>query len=274
MRLVVDMSALRGASFANFRSLSEIHDLWLPEAIFYEALTTDSAKNRAKCFALIQHTARRPSLTTNTGKLLALELQQRLPIDPVSGDWSGVTWPWHKSLADEANDLGEFASLINPWKNEIRQNILAFTGVVSDVTAKFPSLGNLKGGGTYGDVEDLLQLVASHPSFTREVYSAAVGADGPAAGEIGPEWMAFRVFQAAFLNAIEHVRKYGGAIAGTTIPKQVENSYLDMEYMTIATFADGIISADSRLVDLHKMLKVDTRVFTSIREALFLSCGA
>ena len=148
MRLVVDMSALRGASFSDLRAPSEIHDLWLPEALFYEALTTGTDKNRAKCFALIQNLARRPSITTNIGKLLALEIQQRLPIDPVNGDWSDVTWPWKASLADASFDISGLFTLLTPWREEIRRGISAFVGVTNDVKVQYPSLSQFNGSGT------------------------------------------------------------------------------------------------------------------------------
>ncbi len=260
VKLVLDLSALLASTFADFQLLCGRHSIWIPEALFFEVLTKDKAEDRAKCFALIQSVNSKYTLIPNVGAMMGMEAKRGSEVQPELEAYEGITWINDKRLQDSDFSLRELEpNLISPWRAEIDRNIRSFGGVIQDVAIDFPELEGFRGGASLAQFEPQMQRVAQSDELVARVL-AAISDFTFASTSVH-----FRSIRFAFINAIEHIRKYG-CLPSQDIQKNVENSYLDSDYMVIASFADGLISNDNRLRYLYKLVCPHLLSFSSTKE--------
>jgi hypothetical protein len=256
MRIVLDKSALFGLSGARVRALCAEHEVWMPEVLFYELLTTGN-EERALLFAKIGAGENPFHLISNAGYLWGRELASRRPTQPVADSGlQAIRWVFNARLREAGFDPVAQLPDVAAWRAHIQERALGFLERAQAVAAVFfPDLVDLRGG-DLPRVRAIQATLGGDSARVREIYADLAAANDEAVPDgFGPNWMGYRLLQAQLLWALDHIARYGAG-PGLT-PRELENTFCDAEYGAIAAHADCLLTRDRGLADQFRIMAPD-----------------
>lgn len=180
MRIVLDKSALFGLSAARVRDLCAGHDVWMPEVLFYELLTTGN-EERALLFTKIGVGQNPFHLISNAGYLWGRELAAGRSTQPVADSGlEAVRWVFNPRLRDaDFNPVAELPD-VRAWQAHIQERALGFLERAQAVAAVFfPELVDLRGG-DLPRVRAVQATLGGDSARVREIYSELAAANDEA----------------------------------------------------------------------------------------------
>lgn len=258
MRLVLDKSALRALPTARIRELCAAHEIWMPEILFYELLTCDH-QQRAALFRKINPVDCPLKLIGNRGYLFGRELEHRRPVNPVDdSELNGVRWIFNPRLQDPEWEPVDNMRDIADWRAHVADRVGEFRERAAlTAHAFFPDLSDVRPG-EMQRIYEAQQQLSDDSIKVREIFEYMATDNGETVpADFGPAWMGYRLLQGELLWALDHIARYGAGISEAPMPR-LENTYCDIDYAVIATFADGLLSNDANVIR-HFQLMAPTR---------------
>ena len=255
--IVVDKSWIDGRNKEDMLRLSAGKRLLLPDMLFYE-LTTTNARMMAG-FKKLTALADFCDLIENIGGLLRYEINNNLPSSPF------INKPFLRTAKGFTNIFNQIVNEgFTPEQEKIRdeeQNEREIKGteslkkIFACVPVWFPELNEIKPG-SYSEFQSFIEKVAADSFKIKSIYEEITGFRKgfyPSAKIVDENWAFYRRVQVHLLAGIEYCQKYG--VENTAvISKKLPNEFLDLEYLIIATLADGLATCENRLQKLYKLI--------------------
>jgi len=256
MRVTVDKSFLQGAPTDAVRLLCTTHQVFLPEAAFWELLTA-APEERAACFRKLPSGPGAIHLTTNSGVLMRAECQNRTPCDLIRDSGMPAPYQLNPRLGDpafqpEPNDL----STLDEWSRFMAGEVESFKVRAAVVGAFAPELAEIKAGGSRDVVQSVLDRLAGDSSRVIEIYGELRTDDFPPRDIISSSWAVYRTLQVHLLAAVEYVRRYGSGVADVRA-NRVDNDVIDMEYCILGSLTGTLATRDAGLAQLFRLARPD-----------------
>lgn len=253
MDIVLDKSFLHGSSKDELQKLFSGNEVLMPEALFYELLTTTPEK-RIKCFRRLPNVINPVVLIPNIGALISFEITNRTPCTPVRRLAVDVPYQFNSNLCntDYVIPLKQAESL-EEWKEDTKKDIEGFKQCSAIVYEWFPSLATYRPGQNPSVIVAAEDAITNDESLVRSLYDEIRHPDFPEGTIIGHDWTLFRRVQVYFLAAIEYIRRFG---PDNTSSKQagIENDFHDIQYCITGVQAGGLASKDKRMMEVFNKI--------------------
>ncbi|MFD0740500.1 hypothetical protein ACFQZQ_14545 [Lysobacter koreensis] len=266
MRVVIDKSALFGLPAQRIDAICREHEVWMPEVLFYELLTTDPAQ-RARLFRKIPRRERPFVLVGDGGFLFGRELEYGRPVDVVrDSGMEEVRWIFNERLGEEDWFPEEYRGALDEWRTAMNASIESFRERAAFTThAFFPELNNLRNG-QIDRIQAIQRELSGNSARVREIYGAVTEANGAAVpADFGPNWIGYRLIQAELMWALEHAARYGTGIVDAPMPR-LENYVCDLKYAVVASMADAFICHDVIACRLFRLVAPDVLCGSDLQE--------
>lgn len=257
MRLVLDKSALRALPTRRIRTLCAEHEIWMPEILFYELLTCDDVQ-RAALFRKINPVENPLKLIAGRGYLFGRELERRRPVDAVGdSELNAVRWIFNIQLQDPDWKPVDNLRDIADWRAHVSRRVDAFRERAAFTAhAFFPELSDIHPG-EQQRIHAAQEQLSGDSALVRNIFEQlAIDNSESVPVDFGTAWMGYRLLQGELLWSLDHIARYGAGITETPMPR-LENTYCDIDYAVIATFADGLLSNDTDVLRLFRLMAPD-----------------
>jgi len=258
--IVIDKSWLQARSKEHMLSIFSNNRLLLPDMLFYELTTADDNVVMKRCFEKLVDSVNSCDLIENVGGLLRYEKENNMPSTPLNNK------PFLRS-ADNFKEV--FEKLISDGftseQDKIRDGEFRVREVDETETLKrvfasvgvwFPELYKIRFGSSESAYQPIYEQIADDSNKIKSIYGEITELRKkyyPAVQSIDKNWAFYRRIQVHLLAAVEYCQKYGVDNA-TVISKKLPNEFQDLEYLIIATLADGFATYEKRLQKLYKLI--------------------
>jgi hypothetical protein len=255
MRILVDKSAWQGISTDEIQRLCKAHDVFFPEVIFYELLTTPDPITRAALFRKLT-----PELSIraipNAGYLLGQELDSGLPwSDDLIHDLRDFTWVFRQQLRSEDPDLR--LPQLPEWIAHTAERVRNFRFRADRIGIElFPELEEIRPGQML-QIEPRLEELRGDSTLVKQIARERLMLPIEAE-DFGPRWAAYRYLQASLIWSLDHIGRYGSGRYEAVV-NGIENTYCDAEYGALACFFEVFLTRDTRLGDLVQRMGGEVR---------------
>jgi hypothetical protein len=248
MKIVLDKSYLQGARTEQVISLCMENNVLMPEALFYELLTTTVAK-RTACFAKLPDVDNPVVLIPNVGTIMRFEVNNKVPCKHLTKLSIDVQYKFNKGLRNEKCTLPQ--EIVAEWMDKIREEVTDFKRRSEAITYWFPSLANYHPGQNNSLVTAIHESIASDENLIKKIYAEIRNPDFPESDIIGPDWMLFRWLQIQLFAAVEYVRRFGLDNL-SLIMNSIEHDYLDIQYCITGVQVGALASKDRGMINMFK----------------------
>jgi hypothetical protein len=228
----------------------------MPEALFYELLTTTPEK-RAKCFRNIPKVANPLTLVKNVGYILRSEVKERAPFADIMKASYPIRYVFNNNLVNPHHEFtAKQKHSIANWRKDIIARVEDFKQKAALVSGWFPRVKGFKAGSDPEPIEDAKRLVLTDCEVVRRIYNEVRSNSFPAAEAIDGHWALFRELQVYVVAALDYVFMFGDGNV-VAVSKRVENEYLDLEYSITASLVGALASQDKRMNARFKRIRPD-----------------
>ena len=247
MEIVLDKSYLFGAGQRKLSDLCSSNEVLMPEALFYELLTT-SPENRAKCFANLPAVDNPLMLVKNVGYIMRAEIKNKVPFNNIKDASLNIRYMFNKGLVDPDHEFTlEQKDTISTWISDVNSRVEEFKQKASVVSGWFPMIKHFKAGQSLEPIEEAKSLVCKDHSVVKSIYEEIRHKTFPETDVIDERWALFREIQVHVIAAIDYVGKYGDN-KSKIVSKKIENEYMDLEYCITALIVGALASYDKGLI--------------------------
>lgn len=254
MEIVLDKSYLHRAGPKKIADLCSSHKVLMPEALFYELLTTTLEK-RAKCFTNLPNVDNPLVLVKNVGFILRAEVEKKTPFADIKDVSVNIRYIFNRNLVNPNHEFtNELKHSISKWKEDINLRIEDFKQKAAVVSDWFPNVKGFVAGSNPKPIEKAKQLVCRDSSVIRKIYDQTRHDSFPEADLVDERWALFREIQVYVLAALDYVCRYGDN-KPDAISKKIENEYLDLEYCITALLVGALASQDNGMITRFKSIK-------------------
>ena len=251
--IVLDKCYLQGSTQEEIHRLCADRTVLMPEALFFELLTT-TEKVRTACFRKLPATENPVELVTHVGTLLAHERETHTPATPVYERRPKMRFVFNTKLA-----TGDFVFTdqqragIKEWEADVAESVADFKERASVTDKWFPSLTGYKPGMPKDRINELRQAVASDRQMIRDIYSAIRHESFPPASALDEQWAFYRWIQVQLLAILEYIRRYG---IGNALEAswRIPNDVIDMQYTVTGALVGALASRDAAVQETFKLL--------------------
>jgi hypothetical protein len=249
--ILIDKSWVHGASVSALTNVAARHRLLMPEALFYEILTTKDEERR-RCFGRLSMIESSISLLCGIPDLFRYEAATGKPAVPLRERCIGPSISFHPEAGKSGYPFSaEQIAVIEAERTEREGAGLQDAKEMSSlVSGWFPDLKGLPLGSPRERIEPYLKRVATDTQMVRDIY----GDDG--------NWTFFRHVQVKLVGALEYTRRFGDRNKDAE-GKKIPNFFLDQEYLIPALLADGLASSDGEMQAFYELLAPEKeRIFS------------
>jgi hypothetical protein len=260
MEIVLDKSYLYRAGPRKMADLCSSHKVLMPEALFYELLTTDP-ENRAKCFINLPNVDNPLVLVKNVGFIFRAEVERKTPFVDIKDVSVNTRYIFNRNLINPDHEFtDEQKHSISNWEKDINSRIEDFKQKAAVVSGWFPKVKDFRAGSNPRPIEEAKQLVCRDSNVVRKIYDQTRHDSFPETELVDERWALFREIQMYVLAALDYVRRYGDNNPNA-VSKKIENEYLDLEYCITGLLVGALASQDNRMITRFKSIKPDGFVF-------------
>ncbi|HZF12950.1 MAG TPA: hypothetical protein VFE33_29525 [Thermoanaerobaculia bacterium] len=254
--IVLDKSYLQGATREEINKLCGDYTVLMPEALFFELLTTQE-KVRTACFRKLPAVENPVELITHIGALLAHEVETHTPATPVHGRYTRMRFVFNSRLSSGSFNLSEEqrAGIVG-WERDIAESVAEFKERAAVTDRWFPSLAGYRPGMPKDGIEKLRQAIGTDSQMIRDIYDAIRHASFPPAAVLDERWAFYRWVQVQLLAVLEYIRRYG---IGNALEAswRIPNDVIDMQYTTTGSLVGALASRDAVVQETFKLLCPD-----------------
>ncbi len=173
MNVVLDKSYLRGAGRNKVCKLCELHNVLMPESLFFELLTTKEEKDRAICFGNLPDTNNPVVLVEGIGFMLRSEVKNKRPIKDVKEMFIKVPYIFNKRLKHlDFQFTDEEKQSIAEWQTDVASRVQDFKEKSSCVSGWFPKIKGYRPGSDPKHIDEAKSLLCNDKNVVREIYKA------------------------------------------------------------------------------------------------------
>lgn len=248
MEIVLDKSYLYRAGQRKLSDLCFSNQVLMPEALFYELLTT-SPENRAKCFSNLPAVDNPLMLVKNVGYILRAEVKNKVPFTNIKDASLNIRYMFNKRLIDTNQEFTrEQKDTISTWTTDINSRVEDFKQKAAVVSGWFPEVKHFKAGQSLEPIENAKLLVCKDHSVVKSIYEEIRHESFPETDLIDERWALFREIQVHVIAALDYVGKYGDNNSDI-VSKKIENEYMDLEYCITALIVGALASYDKGMIN-------------------------
>lgn len=252
--ILLDKSWVHGGSAGTLTSASAEHDLLMPEALFYELLTT-RRDEQILCLARLSKVQSSIRLLCGIPDLLRYESESGNPATPLIDRCIANSISFHPAAGTTGYSFSEQQIKVIEAERAQREGagLQDLQRMSSVVSGWFPALKGLPANSQRERIQPYLQRVASDIGMIRDIFGAIRAPGMPEPTALDERWAFFRYMQVRLVGALEYIRRYGDgneAAAGKKIP----NFFLDQDYLIPALLADGLASCDTEMQEFYQLL--------------------
>jgi hypothetical protein len=249
MNVVLDKSFLRGAGRTKVCGLCESHNVLMPEALFFELLTTSKDKDRAICFSNLPEKENPVALVQGVSAMLGHEISKREPVGNISGFFIDIPYVFNNGLKKQDFQFADgHRQNIAEWQEDVALRVEGFKEKAACVSGWFPRIKDYIPGMNPKDINEAKSLICEDLSVVREIYKVIRFCTFPEAEMLTQEWAMTRYLQVHILAALEYVRMFGDGNSAA-ISAKIENEILDLDYCITALLVGALASHDNRLIE-------------------------
>lgn len=267
--LLIDKNFLQGSKAIEIERLMETHRLLMPDALFYE-LITSREPGRSRSFAKLPNVENPVALCKHLGGLLKHEIEQHLPCGKPSDNLEDLRFRFNEALASSSYQLPLYAlEAIQEEDEELRREVSSLLQLVESVPSIFPDL--LNGSDTQRKQEraEVEALIANNRKGIREFYASLVSAQGatplPPPDAINENWALFRWMQVRLLFVVDIYCRYGGNVpqdpAGQ-IYEKLEHDLHDAHYLILGVLEGALATREKKLQRWFELLCPEGRLYS------------
>lgn len=254
MEIVLDKSYLHGAGAKKIANLCNSYQVLMPEALFYELLTTEPDK-RIKCFSNLPKIENPLMLVKNVGAILRMEVEKGVPFTDIKNASINIRYYFNRNLTNpDFKYTCQQNHTISEWTKDISSRIEDFKQKAAVVSGWFPGLKGYKENSDPQLIEEAKQLVCRKPEIIKAIYDQIRSQNFPPTEVVNENWALFREIQVYLMAALDYVKIYGDNNP-ESISKRIENEYLDLEYCITALLVGALASRDRIMVKRFKSIK-------------------
>jgi len=252
--IVVDKSYLQGASPSAIADLRSKYVVVMPDALFYELMTTTNFARQC-CFNKLL--GNNPiELTLGIGDLLRYESQHIRPCTPLLEGRLIPVLSFGPGLRDaELRIKADQQAALAEWENYYKGRVAAFRKFFPVIIEFFPGLTGYTPG-TIKGIELIAickKAIASDWYMVRKIYAAVQRETLPPGHLLDPNWAYFRWIQVWLTASLDHFAKYGAISRGLSDPEMF-NEVIDLEYLITSALAGGLASRDKGMISRFQLL--------------------
>jgi len=247
MEIVLDKSFLYRSGSQKISHLCFSNQVLMPEALFYELLTT-SSENRAKCFRNLPAADNPVMLIKNVGYILRTEVKNKMPFTDIKDASHNIRYIFNNKLIDPNHEFTcEQKNTISTWRADIHSRIEDFKQKAAVVSGWFPAVKHFKAGSNREPIEKAKLLLCKDHSVVKSIYEQIRHQSFPETDLIDERWALFREIQVQVIAALDYVGKYGDNNP-LIVSKKIENEYMDLEYCITALMVGALASYDKGMI--------------------------
>lgn len=252
--IVIDKSWVQGASAGVLALVSAEHDLFMPEALFYELLTTQRDK-QILCFSRLAKVHSSIRLLCGIPDLLRYESESGKPATPLGDRCIAESISFHPTAGTTGYSFSEQQVEVIESERAEREGtgLQGLKQMSSVVSGWFPALKGLPASSQRERIQPYLQRVASDADMVRDIFGAIRAPGMPEPAVLDERWAFFRYMQVRLVGALEYIRLHGDRNEGAT-GRKIPNFFLDHDYLIPALLADGLASCDNELQEFYGLL--------------------
>jgi hypothetical protein len=258
--IVLDKSYLQGASPSAIADLCSQYLVVMPDALFYELMTTSDYARRW-CFNKLSGN-NSIKLTRGIGDLLRYECQHIRPCTPLLERRLIQVLSFNPRLREaELRITADQEVALTEWQNYFKGRVTTFREFFPKIIEYFPKLtGYIPGQKPNIEFIGICKkAVATDWDMVRKIYAAVQRDPLPPAYLIDPNWACFRWIQVWLTASLDHFAKYGEN-SGVLSDSEMFNEVLDLEYLITSALAGGLASRDKAMISRFKLLCPATRL--------------
>jgi hypothetical protein len=252
--ILIDKSWVQGGSAGTLASVSAEHDLLMPEALFYELLTT-RRDEQILCFARLSKVQNSIRLLCGIPDLLRYESESGKPATPLANRCIANSISFHPTAGTTGYSFTEQHVETIEAERASREGtgLQELQRVSSVVSGWFPALKGLPANSQRDRIQPYLQRVATDVDMVRDIFGAIRSPGMPEPAALDDRWAFFRYVQVRLVGALEYIRRYGDRNEAAT-GKKIPNFFLDQDYLIPALLADGLASCDAEMLEFYQLL--------------------
>lgn len=252
--ILIDKSWVQGGRAGTLNSVSAEHDLLMPEALFYELLTT-KRDEQILCFGRLSKVQNSIRLLCGIPDLLRYESETGKPATPLVDRCIAQSISFHPTAGSTGYSFTEQQVKVIEDERASREGteLQDLQKVSSVVSGWFPALKGLPADSQRERIQPYLKRVASDIDMVREIFGAIRSPGMPEPSALDERWAFFRYMQVRLVGALEYIRRYGDRNEAAT-GKKIPNFFLDQDYLIPALLADGLASCDNEMLEFYHLL--------------------
>ena len=234
-------------------------DLLVTTMLLHEILSTESDKWRKTCFRNLAVLNGALYFSKGLGSLLRYEITQQEKCTPLINK-PRLVFPIAinpVSYAPEFEFNDEQVAEIKDAEQWFEGDLYdSFREMAAVTPGWFPELKEIKQGANRQLVDRIQEDIVEDIEYARKVYGAIRKPLTPPGGFLTHQWALLRRLQVYLIAGVDYCWRYGPYHEGQ-VGKDFVNQFLDIEYLVIATLADGFITKENRLRQWFKLLAPD-----------------
>jgi hypothetical protein len=258
--VVIDKSFLQGAPKDTLQLLFTNHRVLMCAVNFYELLTTKPIE-RTRCFQRMPQGENPVALVEPSDFIWQWEVENQRPLLDIRHAIRQEPFHFNSGLINETLLMEEDQTKhLKNLQGGVSRKVKAFAEHCSQITIRFPELGNYRPGGIPSEIEEIQKRICTDPEYVREFYNGGRGHTWPPADHIDEQWALFTWIQIRLVAALDYFRKYGESKMSSETTK-IENEYLDLEYCLIGCLVGSIATQDKGMAKRFLTLRPSGNVF-------------
>lgn len=252
--ILIDKSWVQGASASTLASVAAEHGLLMPEALFYELLTT-RRDQQILCFSRLSRVHSSIRLLCGIPDLLRYESGSGEPATPLSNRCIANSISFHPTAGTTGYSFSEEQIRLIEAERAEREGtgLQELKRMSSVVSGWFPALKGLPADSPRERIQPFLQMVASDIDMIRDIFGAIRAPGMPEPAVLDQRWAFFRYMQVRLVGALEYIRRYGDQNE-SAVGRRIPNFFLDHDYLIPALLADGLASCDAEMLEFYELL--------------------
>lgn len=258
--LLVDKNILQGWSRARIEELSNQYELLMPDALFFEMMSTTN-EARAKCFSKLPQRANPIVLVDHIGKHLRYELEHGKPLGRPSDHPIDLNYRFNPNLslpdyelpADVRRKVAEEVERLRPRVTHMIERALTVGRLLQDnVDARLPRPIRL------GLFREMIADLDGARSFVRQLVPPPGERSIPNPSAMDGSWAILRHSQVHLFFAVDIWERYGDDVLLGELNERryqkIEHDVMDAEYLALATLEGAFASEEKKLRNLFRVL--------------------
>jgi hypothetical protein len=250
---LLDNSALDGIPTTDLLRAGSLAPLCVPEVLFYELLTTRDAIRRARLFRKLAALRGALRFTGSIGQLLRVEDRTGRPSRIVQDAEPLGEWPFMQELQEEGVQIPDrIAPALAEWRQRVQGEVVAFRQRAISLVDMLPELAAISPRTSVEVIRNLQARMGGDSPIVAEVVWELQDDAQRRAGS-GPNWLGYRMVQAQLIWTLQRLRDHGRR-KGVEQHNNLENTVCDIEYATMASQANCLLTRDDGLARLFQAM--------------------